>query len=68
MSDIDECVSNPCQNEGLCVDGVNAYTCECSSGYSGVNCETSEYLFQNVHIAVQTKINLQTQLLHTETA
>ena len=46
LSDIDECDSNPCQNDGQCVDGVNSYTCECTSGYSGDNCDTSEYLFE----------------------
>ncbi|XP_070563212.1 uncharacterized protein [Ptychodera flava] len=25
---IDECASNPCQQDFLCVDGVNGYTCE----------------------------------------
>ena len=46
LSDIDECDSNPCQNDGQCVDGVNSYTCECSSGYSGINCEISECVFE----------------------
>ncbi|VDI10137.1 Hypothetical predicted protein [Mytilus galloprovincialis] len=38
-SDIDECVSNPCQHGGVCTDGINGYTCTCDSGYAGVNCE-----------------------------
>ena len=32
--DIDECVTNPCLNDGTCVDGVNGFTCECIDGYS----------------------------------
>ena len=39
--DINECSSSPCQNGGLCADGVNRYTCSCVAGYSGANCQTS---------------------------
>lgn len=38
---IDECASVPCQNGGVCTDGVNSYTCTCPSGYTGLNCETN---------------------------
>ena len=42
--DINECVSNPCQNGGNCTDGVNGYTCTCELGYEGLSCETSMVL------------------------
>ena len=42
--DIDECSSTPCLNAGSCFDGINAYTCQCVDGYTGVNCETSKFL------------------------
>ncbi len=29
---IDECISNPCQNGGICLDEINGYRCECSLG------------------------------------
>ncbi|MCP3661852.1 MAG: hypothetical protein GY696_05040 [Gammaproteobacteria bacterium] len=29
-------------NEGSCTDGVNYYTCACSTKYSGTNCETGK--------------------------
>ncbi|KAK2544843.1 hypothetical protein Q9966_001651 [Columba livia] len=35
----DECISHPCQNEGLCVDGVNHYRCSCQHGFTGTLCE-----------------------------
>ncbi|MFE8596283.1 LamG-like jellyroll fold domain-containing protein [Archangium violaceum] len=35
-----DCSPNPCQNGGTCVDGVNSYTCQCPSGWTGTNCET----------------------------
>ena len=35
-----ECISNPCENNGTCIDRVNIYTCKCTAGYTGNNCET----------------------------
>jgi hypothetical protein len=35
---IDECAAGPCMNRGVCVDGVNAYTCTCVDGYTGPTC------------------------------
>nr|XP_039268068.1 cubilin-like [Styela clava] len=37
-----ECSSNPCQNGGTCVDGINGYSCSCNSGYTGTNCELQQ--------------------------
>ncbi|XP_046361832.2 sushi, von Willebrand factor type A, EGF and pentraxin domain-containing protein 1-like isoform X2 [Haliotis rufescens] len=34
-----ECVSSPCVNNGTCTDGVGNFTCQCSSGYTGTYCE-----------------------------
>ncbi|EDV19285.1 uncharacterized protein TRIADDRAFT_62266 [Trichoplax adhaerens] len=33
------CRSNPCGNNGKCVNIENGYTCICNSGYAGINCE-----------------------------
>ena len=37
--DIDECASNPCQNTGTCVNGVNRFWCVCDDGYTGLECQ-----------------------------
>ncbi|XP_039288666.1 protein crumbs isoform X2 [Nilaparvata lugens] len=38
--DINECLSTPCLNGGVCVDKVNDYACLCNhTGYEGANCE-----------------------------
>ena len=42
FTDIDDCAEIECKNGGDCVDGVNEYTCNCQSGYTGQLCETSE--------------------------
>ena len=42
--DIDECDSSPCEHESTCMDAVNGYTCTCTDGYTGVNCQTGNIL------------------------
>lgn len=36
---IDECLSWPCENEALCLDGIDSYACQCLRGFEGYNCE-----------------------------
>ncbi|XP_062981542.1 protein eyes shut homolog [Elgaria multicarinata webbii] len=38
-TDINECIFNPCKNQGHCVDGVNSFRCFCRDGFSGTLCE-----------------------------
>lgn len=40
---IDDCPGHLCENEATCVDGVNAYTCDCSTapGWTGATCSDS---------------------------
>ncbi len=40
--EINECQSDPCLNQGLCIDLINAFACNCSQGlhiYHGKYCE-----------------------------
>ena len=40
ISDTDECDSNPCQNNGVCIDGIGEFSCSCVKGvFEGVLCE-----------------------------
>ncbi|NWJ01616.1 SNED1 protein, partial [Crypturellus undulatus] len=32
------CLSNPCQNEGSCLETEQGYVCECREGYTGQDC------------------------------
>ena len=42
-ADHDWCQSEPCQNNGTCVDKVNDYECLCTVGFEGQNCEIGMY-------------------------
>ncbi|XP_041481209.1 uncharacterized protein LOC121428565 [Lytechinus variegatus] len=38
--DINECLSQPCFNDGTCRNFKDMFTCECATGYEGQYCET----------------------------
>lgn len=38
-SDIDECLTEPCQNGGTCLDDINSFSCDCPPEFSGPTCE-----------------------------
>ena len=42
LTDIDECVSAPCQNGGTCTDQINGYLCQCAPGYTDRHCQTGK--------------------------
>lgn len=37
-TDIDECASSPCANNGVCIDLINNYHCNCTNNYISSNC------------------------------
>ena len=40
LTDKDDCpLTNPCQHECVCVDGVGSYYCDCHHNYTGEHCE-----------------------------
>ena len=47
--DIDDCVGQTCSSMGTCTDLVDDYKCECNPGFTGKDCETSNYFLQNCH-------------------
>ena len=40
--DHNDCADNPCQNGGICKDGINDFTCNCNPGWKGRKCEISK--------------------------
>ena len=46
FTDINECESLPCLNNGNCIDGVNTYECEClENEFEGETCEIEISIF-----------------------
>ncbi|XP_026469731.1 protein jagged-1b [Ctenocephalides felis] len=39
-TNIDDCVGNPCEHGGSCIDLVDGFRCECPSEWTGEHCET----------------------------
>ena len=58
-SDIGECTSAPCQNNGTCVDEINRFTCNCSFGYTGDHCETSNCCVFDNELFVETLLSIE---------
>ena len=42
LSDLDDCINNPCQNGGVCDDLEFTYQCDCAGGYEGPDCSISK--------------------------
>ncbi|XP_041088485.1 protocadherin Fat 4 [Polyodon spathula] len=37
-SDVDECLAEPCDNRGVCLNHAGGFSCNCTAGYSGPLC------------------------------
>ncbi len=37
--DSNGCSNNPCQNGATCIVTGSSYTCNCTTAYSGTNCQ-----------------------------
>ena len=43
-TDMDDCASHLCKNNGTCTDRVNGFKCSCAPGFNGTQCETGNYI------------------------
>ena len=42
IADVNECETQPCQNDGTCEDQLGAYACDCVPGYTDIDCSTGQ--------------------------
>ena len=42
---MDECASDPCQNNATCVDLINEFRCDCVPGFNETFCQNSKTNF-----------------------
>lgn len=50
----DECESNPCLNNGTCIDAEAGFWCECKHGWKGRTCNLSK---DNITLFMYTLFN-----------
>ena len=43
--EINECESDPCINEGTCIDQIDSFMCDCVAGWTDDICQTGKYLY-----------------------
>ena len=64
--DIDDCLSNPCRNEGICTDDVHRvhkWNCECKTGYLGADCSICKIGYEGDDCAIG-KLLFQSMMNH----
>ena len=49
--DVNECLDNPCANAGTCVNSIGSYSCSCTGGWEGSNCQTGIIQYHNTCIS-----------------
>ena len=65
-TDVNECVSAPCEHGGTCVDGVGRYRCSCVAGYSGRTCHDPDGMAVSMATRVTCCIRVTLALLSTQ--
>ncbi|KAI3365126.1 hypothetical protein L3Q82_010241 [Scortum barcoo] len=61
-----QCLSNPCQHNGICREGWNRYVCDCSgTGYLGRSCERDATIL-SYDGSKFMKVQLPVAMMHTE--
>lgn len=44
--DLNDCLPNPCRNNGMCLDGDGTFTCKCAPGWTGKFHSSFHQVFQ----------------------
>ena len=44
VADVNECLSTPCSNGGVCTNNIGSFSCNCTgTGFEGLTCDNGEY-------------------------
>lgn len=47
--DIDECLDEPCQHDGICSNSLGSYSCNCTgTGFVGAVCEEGYTIYSDL--------------------
>lgn len=49
--EINECLNNPCLNNGSCVNQIGGYLCKCPKNFFGSQCETKQKLLKSISLS-----------------
>ena len=58
--DVNDCINHTCLNGGSCLDGVDNYSCNCKSGFTGDHCETGKplsFLVSLLSLGLEYRVN-----------
>ena len=47
ISDVDECTTTPCFNNGKCSNNRGGYTCQCTEGFRGNRCQEGQSILRH---------------------
>ena len=50
--ELDECLSSPCHNGGICTDEFDAYNCSCPEGWGGSHCESGKWFYMFLPVSM----------------
>ena len=53
--DVNECLNTPCANAGTCENSIGSYSCSCTGGWEGSNCQTGKIQFLNTCVSNDQK-------------
>ena len=58
-SNIDDCIENPCLNQGICIDGIDEYHCDCPMENMGTHCEYPTYSQAELDYFLEVVMNIE---------
>lgn len=49
------CFESFCKNNGICLNLINYYYCDCVVGFNGINCEIGKNFLYNISFVLSCK-------------